>query len=212
VSFVSQWNALERELPEKWSELRLAVAIDDAGDCDRAVALLGFANPLRRGNTIRLFASRRAGAGPEAVHRLLARLDRERIRGRLELVGADEPEARQEQPRASLAEAWDAAVAQLPPDWSDVFAQLALTSTDLLDRTALLVSPLNPDRPGREPVLRFRVARRFGYGVAPTMARRALERLDEEGIPGALRILRVLSDTHNVATQGPVWRVGGRAV
>ena len=44
------------------------------------------------------------------------------------------------------------------------------------------------------------------------MTRRCLERLDEAGIRGELRILRVLSDTQPVATQGPVWYVGGKAV
>ena len=60
--------------------------------------------------------------------------------------------------------------------------------------------------------LRFRVARRFGYGVSAGMMRRCLERLDEEGIPGVLRLLNVLCDTDPVGTQGPVWRVGGRSV
>ena len=44
------------------------------------------------------------------------------------------------------------------------------------------------------------------------MTRRCLARLDEEGIPARVTVLRVLSDTHNVATQGPVWRVAGKAV
>jgi hypothetical protein len=44
------------------------------------------------------------------------------------------------------------------------------------------------------------------------MARRCLERLDEESITGRLRLLRVLSDTHHAATQGPVWLVGRRSV
>jgi hypothetical protein len=44
------------------------------------------------------------------------------------------------------------------------------------------------------------------------MTRRCLERVDQEGIRGELRILRVLSDTHPVATQGPVWYVDGRSV
>ena len=43
------------------------------------------------------------------------------------------------------------------------------------------------------------------------MMRRSLARLDTEQTPGALRILRVLSDTDPVGTQGPVWRVGGRS-
>jgi hypothetical protein len=44
------------------------------------------------------------------------------------------------------------------------------------------------------------------------MTRRGFERLDEAGIPVRVEVLRVLSDTDNVGTQGPVWRVGGRAV
>jgi hypothetical protein len=44
------------------------------------------------------------------------------------------------------------------------------------------------------------------------MVHRCLERLDEEGIRGRVRILRALSDTQPVGTQGPVWRVGGRSV
>ena len=43
------------------------------------------------------------------------------------------------------------------------------------------------------------------------MVRRCLARLDEEGIPGEVRVLRALSDTHPVGTQGPVWYVGGKA-
>jgi hypothetical protein len=31
-------------------------------------------------------------------------------------------------------------------------------------------------------------------------------------MPGELRILRALSDTHPVLTQGPVWRIGERSV
>ena len=44
------------------------------------------------------------------------------------------------------------------------------------------------------------------------MVRRSLARLDERDIPAEVRILRVLSDTKPVGTQGPVWYVGGKAV
>ena len=44
------------------------------------------------------------------------------------------------------------------------------------------------------------------------MTRRCLARLDEARIPGELRLLRVLSDTKPVGTQGPVWYVGGKVV
>ncbi len=65
--------------------------------------------------------------------------------------------------------------------------------------------------PGRS-ALRFRAARTFGYGASAQMTARCLERVDAEGIFGRLTILRVLSGTHNVDTQGPVWRVEGKAV
>ena len=60
--------------------------------------------------------------------------------------------------------------------------------------------------------VRFRCARVRGYGVSAEMARRCLERLDRERITGRVRALRVLSDTHHAATQGPVWYVGGKSV
>ena len=44
------------------------------------------------------------------------------------------------------------------------------------------------------------------------MTRRCFERLDEEEIRARVQILRALSDTNPVATQGPVWYVEGKAV
>lgn len=213
MSFVAQWNEIERRLPENWAEARLVATIDDDDDCDRAAALLGPANPARRLEVIRFFTARRgAGVGPEAVRRLLRRLDAEGIEGRLELVGAGETETAPEVARRALADQWEAAVATLPEDWSDLVAVVEIGSTDWLERAALLLSPLNPLRTDDRPGLRFRAARRFGYGASPAMARRCFARLDEEGIPGELEVLRVLSDTKPVATQGPVWYVGGKTV
>ena len=142
----------------------------------------------------------------------MLRLDRQGIGGTLELAGVTEAEAAPESEPESLVAAWDAEVATLPDDWSDMYAEIVLRSSDHLERAALLIAPMNPTRPGKTLALRFRVARRFGYGISPAMARRCLERLDEEGISGELHILGVLCDTHPVATQGPVLRVGGKAV
>jgi hypothetical protein len=44
------------------------------------------------------------------------------------------------------------------------------------------------------------------------MARRCFERLDGEGILGRVEVLRLISDTDNVATQGAVWYVGGKVL
>jgi hypothetical protein len=213
VSFVSEWNEIERGLPENWSDARLVLTVSDDANCDRAAALLGPANPGRSGKLIRFFAGRRGAApSPDLVRRLLRRLDDERIIGRLELVGSDEAEAAPEIARSTLAAEWDAAAPTLPSDWSDLHAEVELRSSRDLEHAALALSPLNPSAAPGRPGFSFRVARRFGYGASPEMARRSLERLDEQDIAGELRVLRVLSDTRPVATQGPVWRVGGKAV
>jgi hypothetical protein len=213
VSFVSQWNAIAAGLPPGWSDAQLLATIESDAEVDRAAALLGPAGPGRSGRQLRLFCMRSGpGLGPEALARVLGRLDRERVWGRLELVGTTTSETAPARAPKALAADWDDALATLPPDWSDLHAELALTSSDDLDRAALLTSPMNPSRFSERPGFRFRIARRSGYGVSPAMARRCLERLDAESIPGDFRILRVLSDTDNVQTQGPVWRVEGAAV
>ena len=204
---------MERGLPEGWGDARLSLTIADESRRDLAAALLGPLAPARAGQQIRFFAARHgAGPSPQAVLRALSRLDRERITGTLELVATGEPELRPETARETLAASWDATVAALPADWSDLYAELELFSTDHLERGALLLAPLNPSRYGGRPGFRFRAARSFGYGASPQMVRRCLERLDEEGIRGRLEVLRVISGSRPVATQGPVWRVGGRAV
>ena len=216
VRLVEQWDRIARELPEGWSDARLSLTVDDEEQLDRAAAWLGPLNPGRRPGELRFFTARRGiGTAPDNLQRLFRRLDEERVQGRLELLAASEPASQPAvaptvQP-ATLAESWDALQAALPDDWSDLYCELQLNSTDQLERAALLLAPVNPAHFGSSIALRFRVGRR-GYGASPLMARRCLERLDEERIPGRVDILRALSDTRPVATQGPVWRVGGRAV
>jgi hypothetical protein len=213
VSLVEQWREIVRRLPERWADARLRLTIEDEGAAGRAAAVLAPLNSGRRGNVLRFYAARRgAGSSPGLVERLLRRLDEERIRGQLELVGADEAAEEPVLNRPTLAGSWEAAIAALPPDWSDLYAEVELVSTDWLERAALLMAPLNPSRYGGKPGFRFRIARRFGYGASAEMTRRCLERVDQEGILGELRILHVLSETDPVATQGPVWYVEGRSV
>ena len=211
----SDFSRIERALPDNWAEAQLVLSVRDAGKCDRAAALLGPANPGRRGSRIQFTVGRRgSGLAPDAVHRLLRRLDKERIAGRLELVRTTvaAKEELRAAARPSLRDGWEAALATLPPDWSDVYAEVRLDSTDYLEPAALYLSPLNPLRTSDAATFRFRCARTFGYGVAPEAAARCFERCDEEGLTGGVEILRALSDTYPVGTQGPVWYVGGRAV
>jgi hypothetical protein len=214
VALVDQWRAIERSLPEGWGEARLRVIVDHEAEAGRAAALLGPVNPGRHRSVI-TFQVAHFGSGPSAdlVSRLLAGVDAARINGSLHLVRAgDSPAARTEPRRRALAGQWDEAVATLPEDWSDLYAEVELASSDYLERGALLLAPLNPARFGDRPAFRFRVARRFGYGASAQMARRCFERLGAEGIGGALRVLYALSDTKPVYTQGPVWYAGGRVV
>jgi hypothetical protein len=214
VALVDQWRAIENGLPEGWAEARLRVIVDDEAEAGRAAALLGPANPGRHRSVIAFQVARHGGGpSPDLVRRLLARLDSERIGSSLHLVRAGEPAAAPgARGRPPLADQWEAASAALPEDWSDLYAELELFSSDYLERGALLLAPVNPARYGGRATFRFRVARRFGYGASAQMARRCFERLDAERIRGELRVLRVLSDTKPVYTQGPVWYVGGRVV
>jgi hypothetical protein len=213
VRLVDQFNETMRGIVDEWSELRLELIVDDEAHVERAAALLGPANPGRLGRKIR-FATDRTGPGirPEAMRRLLKRLDDEGIGGELELIGAQKAPPEETRKKETLRSQWDRQVAPLPPDWSDLYAEVRLDSTDYLERAALLMAPLNPSRFGGAANLRFRCARRFGYGASPEMAARCLERCDTEGITGQVAVLHALSDTHPVATQGPVWIQGGRVV
>jgi hypothetical protein len=213
MRLVAQWRRIESELPADWSDARLSLEVRNEERLARAAALLGPANPGRQAHALVFAASRSgAGAGPEAVRRLLGRLDDERITGTLTLLSTTQQPVAELASGPTLAGAWETALATLPGDWSDLLCDLEVVSSDYLQRTALLLSPLNPTRDPAKAAFRFRVARRFGYGASPQMVRRCLERVDEEGIRGRVAILRSLSDTHNVATQGPVWYVGGKPV
>jgi hypothetical protein len=212
VKLEDQWREIEAELQADWVAARLDVVVETASERPRAAALLGPANPGRMGNALRVEARRGGGGiGPEGLRRLFRRLDEARIWSSLRLVDVTRAAEVEERAGASPAEGWDALLATLPPDWSDLHVELRLHSSDHLDRAALLCAPLNPTR-AEGLAFRCRVARRFGYGASPEMVRRCMERLHAERIPADLDLLRILSETDNVATQGPVFRVGGKSV
>jgi hypothetical protein len=214
VALAGDFRSALRQLPEAWREARFILRFRDPETAGRAAGVLGVLNPGRRGDTVRFSTSRgRGGHSPDVVASALRRLDQARIHGELELAGSNNG-AVEAQPlaRTSLAAQWDEQVTSLPPDWSDVFAEISFRSSDDLERAALLLSPVNPTRFGSRPGFRFRVARTFGYGAAPEIVRRCLQRLDEVGIRAEVRILHALSDTKPVFTQGPVWYVGGKPV
>ena len=214
MSIAEQYRELESRLPADWVDARFVLTVEEPRSAERAASLLSPFTPGRVGNQVRFSVPRRGGK-LEQARKMTTRIDDERISGSLELVTAAEaapetPEARSSW--GSAAEQWDSAVAGLPADWSDVYAQVEIASSDFLDRGALLLAPLNPARYSGAVGFRFRVARKYGYGASPGMTRRCFARLDEETIGAKIEILRSLSDTKPVVTQGPVWYVEGRPV
>ncbi len=213
-------NAAERfaeildGLPERWSEADVLLTVPDGEAADRAAVTLASLAPGRTGTSFRLRFSAAGHSAPsaDAVYRILRRLDVQGLDARL-TVTAEAVAAAAGGARPALAAGFDAATAGLPADWSDLYLEVELTSPDDIDRAAVELGPVNPFLEGtRPPAFRFRAARRFGYGTAPQMTRRALARLDEAGIAGRLRVLRVISENEPVLTQGPVWRERGRSV
>jgi hypothetical protein len=220
MALAERVDEMLRGLPRGWERARIELSVEEEDEADRASLILAPATPGRSGSTFTVYVhggTQRLAPTPELVRRVVARLDTEGIRGRVRLAGhqdATEAPVPPESPvdHGSLAGSWDALVSRLPPDWSDLYAELELDSTDYVERGALLLAPVNPARYGGATTFRFRCANSAGYGAAAGMARRSLERLDEEGITGSVRALRVLSDTSSAFTQGPVWRVDGRSV
>jgi hypothetical protein len=213
LQLVEQFIGIERQQEQDWGELTLELTLADENQIGRALALLAPAAPARFGHKIRFSISRGGGGtGPEGARRLLRLLDQERILGTLEVVHARLAPSETLLRKEPLRDQWERQFALLPADWSDLYAQVTLDSTDYLEPAALLLAPLNPVRFGSAATFRFRVAHHFGYGASPEMASRCLARCDEQGITGTPELLHVLSDTQPVGTQGPVWLLGGRTV
>src|SRR5436305_5554082 len=175
MALVDQWQVIQSNLPEGWNTAQLRLTADDQPA--RVAAMLAPAGAGRHG-TVVTFNVGRAGVGssPDLVRRLLARLDAERLDGELALAApvksAIPPEARVRTP--PLAEQWLQAQAALPADWSDMYAEIELGSSDYLERGALLLAPVNPARVKDQLRFRFRVARSYGYGASAGMTQRCL--------------------------------------
>jgi hypothetical protein len=214
MSLAAEWKALGSELPTGWSQADLRLELRDAATANRAASLLGPAQPFKASPTVlRLTVAQDGSAvSSDAVTRLLARLDETRIAGTLTLTGSEQAVARVEREVVLLADSWRRALSGLPSDWSDLLGEIELLSSDYIERASVLCIQMNPRRDGTRTALRFRAARKSGYGVSPEMAARCFERCDSEQIRGSVTVLRALSDTHHVGTQGPVWNIAGQTV
>jgi hypothetical protein len=214
MALAADWQEAQAALPDGWTEARVQLTLETAADSDRTLALLAPLQPLATASGISMRITRQ-GSGPsaEGLRRALGRLDGERLHGTLSVVSVEEREAEPvAEPELSLSESWDAALAGLPADWSDLLGEVELSSSDWVEPGALRLAPINPLRIGSTSRLQFRSASRFGYGASPGMVRRCLLRCEAAGMRGEVRVLRVLSDTRPVGTQGPVWQIDGRMV
>lgn len=213
MSLTGEWKAAQAGLPDGWGSARLELTVSE-GDYQQAAALLGPAQVYEAAPGVLRFGVARDGSGPgaDAVGRLLARLDEAGIVGSLAVLSSEAAPVARPAQETTLAESWDAALATLPADWSDLVGEIDLISSDYLDQAALQLAPINPRLTPPGTVLRFRCASKFGYGASVGMVRRCLERCDEKGIRGSVSITRALCSTQPVGTQGPVWQIGGRTV
>jgi hypothetical protein len=211
VGVAQQWKRIGSELPEGWVKVDLHLKLASREDANAAAAALAPAGPYRAGPTVIRFTVARDGSalGPENATRLLSRIPRGTLTV-VESYGAARPAPARATPPLTVA--WDAALAELPADWSDAFLELQLGSSDFVEKASVLCIQANPRRDGMRAALRFRAARKAGYGIAPSMARRCLERCDDAGITGTIEVLRVLSDTDHVGTQGPSWILDGQTI
>ncbi len=211
MKLVDQWRKIEARLPHDWQDVRLTVATEQPFDLPRAAAVLGSAGAGRRGDQLVIHVRRSGPSSPAAVHRLFALLDDDRVWCTLERGDVAEEAPAVTEPAPSAAVSWDRALADLPVDWSELLCRLEISGSDLLPRAALLCAPINPTRDRDSLGFVFR-AGRVGFGVSAGMARRCLERLDAESIEGSITVLRVLSDTEPVASQGSSWIVAGHVL
>lgn len=211
MSLAQQWEAIGSELPEGWARAQLRLELKDRDGAERAAAMLGPAGPYRAAPTVLLFSVARDGTATSPDN--LVRLLRNVPSGTLSLSGS-QAAVRGAPTRAitPLTVSWDEAIAGLPADWSDLYVELQLTSTDFVERASVLCIQCNPRRDGARAAFRFRCARVRGYGVSPEMARRCLERCDAERIHGSVSVLRAVSGSRHVGTQGPVWLAGGKTL
>jgi hypothetical protein len=92
----------------------------------------------------------------------------------------------------ALADQWEDLEAELGADWADARVRLSFSDPATAARAFAQLGPVNPGRSGDE--LRLFVVRR-GTGVHANGVRRALQRLDREGIAGTPQSCARLSDS-----------------
>ncbi|HEX7278478.1 MAG TPA: hypothetical protein VF255_02535 [Solirubrobacterales bacterium] len=82
----------------------------------------------------------------------------------------------------------------LPPDWTDLEVDMRIEEESQYVDTAVAVSQVNAQvyqRPREGWQWRLLVAQSFGHAAAPETVKGVLEKLDEAGVRGELRVAEV---------------------
>lgn len=94
----------------------------------------------------------------------------------------------------ALASSFKQILDSLPPDWTDLEVDLRVEAeSDYVD-TAVAVSQVNAQvyqHPREGWQWRFLVAHSFGHAAAPETVLGVLEKLDERGVAGEMRVAEV---------------------
>ena len=108
----------------------------------------------------------------------------------------------------TLVEAWDAAIAAEPDDWSHATVELTLDDAERMEEAALLdrAAPTRGTaRPGAAACCASGSPAPSATAPARSSTRGLLRRLDGAGISGRLRIVSSLDAVLPVSTQGPTF-------
>lgn len=96
--------------------------------------------------------------------------------------------------RVSLAGDFQQILATLPPDWTDLEVDMRIEAESQYVDTAVALSQVNAQvyqHPREGWQWRLLVAHSFGHAAAPETVQGVLERLDEDGVHGELRVAEV---------------------
>ena len=221
MKLVDQWRTIEDGLPAGWEDVRLTLTTEQPGDLPRAAQVLGPINAGKVGSSARLPRPPRRGParGPDgdaplrAPRRRANLVPSRAVAARRASLGASASSVAEPARRCGVGRDELGRGARPPPVRLD---RSPLRARDRLEHAARPNgAPLRSAQPGPR-----RLAPRLHVPLlGPLRLRRlavdgpALLRASRhESITGRTRVLRVLSDTDNVDTQGPVWLVGGKTL
>src|ERR1044072_9072233 len=132
MKLVDQWRAIQEGLPEDWSEVRVTLTTEQLSDLPRAAQVLGAINAGRIGQALAFDVQRSGANSAQKAAHLFQRLDDERTWCQIEasdVAVTDAPASAPAREVRPVAETWDAALRELPSDWSDLLCELEIYSS-----------------------------------------------------------------------------------